>query len=188
MHAMFFGFKRAHWRVVGITRQLLRGIVLTPARFDMMRIIAMHGEHGVLQAKIRDLLGVSAPTVSVMLRALELLGFVKRSRFVRDARHLLVKITEVGKEQVGYAIDRLIKSGVADELAGNALSRDPEVGAAEVERVRGYLRRIRQNYADPAPFEDPWCVKPIMPRYGPQIPPPWSGYVSEEEVEEMLDH
>jgi DNA-binding MarR family transcriptional regulator len=148
----------------------------------------MHGDNGVLQAKIRDLLGVSAPTVSVMLRALELLGFVKRSRFMRDARCLLVKITEVGKEQVRYALDRLIKSGVADELAGKAFSCDPEVGAAEVEKVRGYLRRIRQNYADAAPFEHPWCVRPIMPSYGPTIPAPWSGYVSEEEIEEMLDH
>jgi DNA-binding MarR family transcriptional regulator len=142
----------------------------------------------VLQAKIQHLLGVSAATVSVMLRALELLGFVKRSRFVRDQRCLLVKITEVGKEQVGYALDRLIKSGVANELADNALSRDPEVAAVDVERVRGYLRRIRQNYADRAPFEVPWVLNPIMPSYGPEIPPPWSGYVSEEEVEEMLDH
>jgi hypothetical protein len=134
------------------------------------------------------LLGVSGATVSVMLRALELLGFVKRSPFVRDTRMLLVKITEVGKEQVQLALERLMKSGIADRLAGIALSPDPEVGATEVENVRGYLRRIRRNYADPAPFEHPWTLQPIMPGDVAAVPTPWSRYVSEEEVEALRDH
>lgn len=163
MHAMFFGFKRAHLRVVGITRELLSGIVLTPARFDVMRIIKLHGEFGILQCKIQNLLGVSAPTVSVMLRSLELLGFVKRSRFCRDARCVLVRITEVGIQQLELALDRLIEAGVADRLAGVGLSDDPEEGADGVAMVRGFLNCIRRNYADEAAFEHPWTTQPILP-------------------------
>jgi hypothetical protein len=82
----------------------------------------------------------------------------------------------------------LIKSGIADRLAGMALSPDPEAGAADVEKVRGYLRRIRRNYADPAPFEHPWTLQPILPGNVTATPPPWNGYVSEEVVDALLDH
>ena len=161
---MFFGAKRVHLRVVGITRSLLKGIVLTPARFDMMRIIELHGEEGILQAKIRDLLGVSAATVSVMVRSLELLGYVRRSRFVRDARCTLVRITEVGIQQLGLAVDRLVDSGIADRIAEHGLTTVtlPEAAPHDLVVARQFLRRIRRNYSDPAPFEDPWTLRPIL--------------------------
>lgn len=163
MHAMFFGLKRAHLRVLGITHELLDGLMLTPARFDMMRIIDLHREHGILQGKLQDLLGVSAPTVSVMLRSLELLGFVKRSRFERDERCLLVQITEVGAWELARAVSRLISSGLAELVALNGLSDDTEEAADEVSCVRSYLRRIRWNYGDSTPFEHPWTLQQILP-------------------------
>ena len=161
MHAMFFSVKRVHLRVLAISRGLLREIVLTPARFDMMRIIGLHHEHGILEVKLRELLGVSAATVSVMLRSLELLGFVRRSRFVRDARHVLVSITEVGSHQLELATSRLIDPGVADRVAERAFSNEPDAGARDVVTARGFLRTIRGNYSDPAPFEHPWTMKNI---------------------------
>jgi DNA-binding MarR family transcriptional regulator len=176
MHVMFFGMKRVHLRVVGITRALLGRIALTPARFDMMRIVALHGEYGILQAKMRDLLGVSAPTVSVMVRSLELLGFVTRRRFERDRRCILVRITESGAQELERAVARLIDSGVADRVAENGLSADPEVGAEDVRVVRRLLSRLRKNYADPAPFEHPWSTQPILVQVVHEIPARWRRY------------
>src|SRR4029079_19247651 len=93
MHPIFFGIKRVHLRVVAVTRKLLLGVQLTPARFDMLRIVGLHEHWGAAQSKIQYLLGVSAATVSRMLKSLEVLGFVVRKRMARDARCVLVPLT-----------------------------------------------------------------------------------------------
>ena len=77
MNVAFFGIKRVHLRVVHLTHALLRGKHLTPARFDLMRIVELYGDETVPQASIQNLLGVSAPTVSRMLKSLQKLGFVR---------------------------------------------------------------------------------------------------------------
>ena len=70
MHAAFFGLKRVHLRILAVSRSLLARVALTPARFDMIRIVELHTE-GIPQRNIQYLLGVSAPTVSRMVKALE---------------------------------------------------------------------------------------------------------------------
>ena len=164
MHAMFFGIKRVHLRVVHITRTLLRDIPLTPARFDMMRIIELH-EHGVPQGNIQYLLGVSAPTVSVMLKSLEKLGFVVRERMSRDGRCLLVQATALGLKTVRAALARLVGSGIADRMAGLGLASDPDIARPAVELCRSVLSKMRKTYGDAAPFEHPWREGGLLEPY-----------------------
>jgi len=92
MHAIFFGIKRVHLRVLAVTRRMIGLSALTRARFDMLRIVELH-PHGITQSTIRWLLGVSAPTVSRMLKALQRLGFVDRHRDARDGRCVRVRLT-----------------------------------------------------------------------------------------------
>jgi hypothetical protein len=61
MHAIFFGVKRVHIEVVRFTRGLIAHSNLTPARFDLMRVVGLY-EYGVRQETIAWVLGVTAPS------------------------------------------------------------------------------------------------------------------------------
>src|SRR5688500_12911650 len=106
MHAVFFGTKRVHLEVVWrLTGPMLAacGCGLTPARFDMMRLVHLRA-HGVLQSSLKWMLGVSGSTVSRMLRSLEKLGMITRTTDAHDGRCLKVHITPNGKAAVESAI------------------------------------------------------------------------------------
>ena len=163
MHSMFFGIKRVHLRTLHISRALLHKMGLTPARFDMMRIVELHRQHGVTQAKIIALLGVSGATVSRMLSSLEELGYVLREEIPRDRRALLVKITERGLERVRHARETLVDSGRAERLALRAFEHSPDWARPQLVMMRRFLSRIRKNFFDPAPFEHPWTGEDLVP-------------------------
>src|SRR5207247_2419421 len=79
MHAIMFRLKRAFHRSLAHVRPLIGEFGLTPARFDMMKTIRDASSGGfIFQSFIRRALGVSAATVSRMLKSLEELGFVVR--------------------------------------------------------------------------------------------------------------
>ena len=161
MHPVFFAIKRVHLRVVAITRGLLLDSGLTPARFDMMRIVALHQPWGITQSKLRVVLGVSAPTVSRMLRSLELLGHVVRSRDCRDGRDVRVKMTEVGRERIEDVLHSLIESGIADRMAARGLDFDREAAAQKLTVLQRTLAYMRWVFADEAPFWHPWRIDPL---------------------------
>lgn len=163
MHAMFFGIKLAHLRTLAVTRRLLRGMELTPARFDMMRVVELHQEDGIAQENLRQLLGVSAATVSRMLKSLEALGFVVRNRYAHDGRSLIVQITEIGLERVRDARDALVESGVAERMALRGLAFEPAVAKPLVETLRSFLSGVRKIYGCFAPFEHPWTTEQFVP-------------------------
>jgi DNA-binding MarR family transcriptional regulator len=164
MHSMFFGIKRVHLRTLHISRALLHKMGLTPARFDMMRIIELHAEFGgVAQAKIIALLGVSGATVSRMLSSLERLGYVVREEIARDRRALLVRITALGLERVRHARETLVDSARAGRLALRAFELSPDWARPQLEMMVRFLSRIRKNFFDPAPFEHPWTNQDLVP-------------------------
>lgn len=166
MHTLFFGIKRAHLRVVALTRPFLEDACLTPARFDMLRIVSLR-PHGILQRNVQYVLGVSGATVSRMIRSLELLGLVVRKRYERDRRCLLVTITEVGIDIMRRAMDGAIDSGAAEQLAARGTTGDRCVDSAndhvhrEVIAFEDMLVRARAAYDDPSPVRHPWSGDPL---------------------------
>jgi DNA-binding MarR family transcriptional regulator len=78
MHAVAFAIKRAHLRTLAISRRCVRGLGLTPARYDMLSALAHR--HAFTQRELWRLFHVSRATVSRMLGALEDLGLVVRTR------------------------------------------------------------------------------------------------------------
>ena len=163
MHAMFFGVKRVHLRTLCLSRALMGPKAkLTPARFDMMRIIELH-KHGAPQGKIQYLLGVSAATVSRMLNSLEDLGLVVRKRTMRDARRVLVHTTGPGRQVIREALAALIHSGVAERFALLAFgSKQPRARRA-MGVLQRYLTNIRAQYIDPTPYKHPWFAADLVP-------------------------
>ncbi len=77
MHPMAIQLKRAHQRVLLLGQSMLRSFGLTPARFDLLYVIHQR-PHAPTQTELCQALGVSAATVSRMLRSLEELGIVER--------------------------------------------------------------------------------------------------------------
>ncbi|MDB5220325.1 MAG: MarR family [Myxococcaceae bacterium] len=164
MHTMFFSVKRVHLRVVEISKRLVKRFELTPARFDLLRIVDEHHPHPVAQAKIRALLGVSAATVSRMLISLEKLGFVERTESKVDARNLLVALTPYGWNQVDQAMVALITlKGMPERMARRGVAFEPERAVVRLRALQKHLNSMRRIYGDDAPFVHPWRADDLQP-------------------------
>jgi DNA-binding MarR family transcriptional regulator len=163
MHRIFFSIKRVHLRIVEECKRLVGKFELTPARFDMMRIVMLHAPHGITQAKIRRLLGVSAPTVSRMLKSLEVLGLVSRKPYPRDKRHVIVECTELGHARTEDAISALIETGHAEDMARRGVDVDPEAAVPRLRVLQRALSFMRRTYKDAAAFIDPWRTDSLVP-------------------------
>jgi DNA-binding MarR family transcriptional regulator len=192
MHAVFFGVKRIHHEVVHrVTRPLLEATdcELTPARFDLMRIVSLR-PHGVHQGTLLWLLGVSPPTVSRMLKSLEELGMITRERLASDGRCRKVHITAKGVGAVKMALDATVGSGEAEgavaccatgkprprdakrngrrQRPGGTRTRDDaapnaDAAKAQVDALDGALVRMRKGLRDVAPFHHPWRATDYAP-------------------------
>lgn len=163
MHRIFFSIKRVHLRVVEVSKRLVGAFELTPARFDMLRVVMLHAPYGATQWRLRALLGVSAATVSRMAKSLEMLGFVARARSGRDARDVWVTLTELGKERVTAAMKALVDSGVADTFAKRGVDFDPQAATVRLSVLQTALSSMRRIYGDAALFIDPWRRGGLVP-------------------------
>ena len=168
MHRVFFGIKRVHLRVLALTRPYLLDAGLTPARFDLLRIVSAE-PGGVRQSKLVVLLGVAGSVVSRMLRSMQLLGLIVRRRDTRDRRCLLVRITEVGVDSIERAVRATLQSPIADRIASRGVSGDrtanpqaPKI-RARVKTFEDQISRMRVLYDDPCPVRDPWRGGQLLP-------------------------
>lgn len=102
MNAFNFTIKQAHFTALKFTRADAALVNLTPARIDMLRMLLAGGRHGMSQAELRRNLGVSAPVVSIMVRALEALGHVERTKDPDDRRTWLIKLTALAQRVLRF--------------------------------------------------------------------------------------
>ena len=162
MHNVFFGFKRAHHATVGLTRNILKRMGLTAARFDMLYALK-DARLGMLQSRLRRLLGVSRTTVSRMLASLEQLGLLTRKLSWSDRRTRHVLLTPRGRATIVFAHRRLTRSGWAQLALDSALGTD---GAYRWYRegdctqatalIDGLLGQVRRVFGDRATLVYPW--------------------------------
>ena len=162
MNAIFFGCKRAFHACLRIARQGLEGLGLTPARFDMLTAIGGTPRwFGCTQRDLRVTLGVSGATVSRMLRSLEQLGLVVRTRGLTDRRQRSIRLTEQGVARLRKATRRLMRSGAIQLAVDCALTenRPHDEGRClhEMDLAETILDRIRRAFRDVATLYYPWC-------------------------------
>jgi DNA-binding MarR family transcriptional regulator len=167
MNQNFFGLKRAFHGTLRITRAALARIGLTAARFDLLHALPHEvGQYRpqTRQSALRGKLGVSRPTISRMLRSLEELGLVRRTRDSFDGRQLVVTLTPSGEALIRRAERRFIRSGWAQLAIDCALDMaspgkrwsDPMHCLWQMETLEGLLRRIRKAFGDVATLYYPW--------------------------------
>jgi len=169
MHPIFFSVKRVHLEAVRFIDEIMGYTGLTPARFDLMRILEVHS-HGMVQGTVAWLLGVSAPVVSRMVKALEERGYLTRTRLERDKRCLLVALTERGKLLLRTATSAVASERQDEFTAARVATGDrrflaTELGSIEeiihgarhaVAKLANTLLDMRAALLDRAPFEHPW--------------------------------
>src|ERR1019366_3816694 len=140
MHVIFFGLKRAFHGTLRITRGALATLGLTPARFDLLYIVAKEGS-SLLQRDLQRALGVAAPTVSRMLRSLEDLGLIEREVMEEDHRCRNVLLTKAGRRCVFKAARLLIHTGHIQLMVDSALSPDRWYDPVACRRVHDEFAR-----------------------------------------------
>jgi DNA-binding MarR family transcriptional regulator len=165
MNAIAFGTKRAFHGFLRVTRRALGSIGLTAARFDMMCALLRvdgyerHRHHEVRQSDLRRKLGVTAPVVSRMLRALEGLGLVTRSRIAHlDRRQRWVMLTTRGEALIHKArrwLLRGVQRFVCEAICFGK-HRDPIQRLIHMDQLEGYLRALRSDCGDTATLYYPW--------------------------------
>ena len=160
MNTIIFKLKRAFQSSLRVTRPLLTVHGLTAARFDMLYAIELEGRSGLAQSQLRRVLGVSAPTVSRMLRSLEDLGLVTRARSRSDARQVLVKLTIAGLARIRRGIRAAIARGAVSLALDSALAGerwwDEGRCILEMDMAEWMLRRIASAFRDGARLHYFW--------------------------------
>jgi DNA-binding MarR family transcriptional regulator len=170
MNYYFFAMKRAFHATLRISRDVAAGFGVTPARADMLYAIFREplatyagpaGRGSLTQRQLREKLGVSAPTVSRMVRSLEALGFVKRRPSIHDGRTLDVSLTDLGWHRVRAMFFEIFKWDIFGFALDCALALIDPPGSDERNERRRYdlydlTTRIRLAFRDRATLEYPY--------------------------------
>lgn len=159
MDAMFFSLKRAHHASLRFGHAATGEYGLTPARFDLLFALKQRRDETPLpmtQHELRGILGVSAPTVSRMLRSLERLALVWRGpRGRRRSRD--VTLSRRGRFLIRRAAKRLFHSGVARRVADHAVRRfRKELDFARRGSLDEKLEAIQRYFGDMTTQLYPW--------------------------------
>jgi DNA-binding MarR family transcriptional regulator len=168
MNAHFFGTKRAFHSILRVTRRPLRSLGLTAARYDLLYAMFRRRRRGRpesltrRQSDLRRELGVHRSVVSRMLRSLEVLGLVERSRATTgDQRERHVSLTGAGLERIRDALrclerasKRLLCMAICFGRQRAFEARLHHMGAYE-----GYLSGIRATFGDLARLDYPWDLE-----------------------------
>jgi DNA-binding MarR family transcriptional regulator len=153
MDAVMFSLKRAFHKSIEAGLVLTTPFGLTPARFDLLHALVGTNRDRTMtrQCTLARQLGVSAPTVSIMVTALERLGLVERLRDEKG-RTCGLMITEKGKKCITAALHALLDRGVVHRMLRACWPKEPKLNAKAVLRAKeaamqqlvgalGYLRR-----------------------------------------------
>jgi len=164
VNAITFGTKRAFHGFLRATRKQLVEMGLTAARFDLLSVLVRCRPRelcapGMRQSAIRRMLGVTAPVVTRMVRALERLGLVRRWRERDwDRRQVLVALTEAGercilraREVMLPAVSRMVLRSICFGKHRNADAR-----FRHMDTLESYLRSLRKRFGDTATLYYPW--------------------------------
>ena len=160
MHSVLFGLKRSFHSTLRLTRKTLGKMGLTAARFDLLFALHSSGRFGALQSQLRRTLGVCASVVSRMLKALELLGYVRRERAQGDTRQRWVTLTNKGRGRLQRGIRQFISWGYVQLALESVLvpdaPSDPGQALAAVENAEALLDLVRQGFGDSADLHYRW--------------------------------
>ena len=159
MIPIVFHAKRSFHASLRVARELVAPFGLTPARFDLLSVI-YRSDRVITQRDLRDILGVSGPTISRMVRSLEDLGLLRRGRYWGDLRQREVALTSEGSTRVRDVFRAVIRVGYVQLAVDSALAPDrvfdARACASETEVALAVFKRFGQGLGDRATHRYPW--------------------------------
>jgi DNA-binding MarR family transcriptional regulator len=156
--------KRAFQASLRVIRRPLESFGLTAARFDMLWCIHQadtgEDEYPVYQSHVRKKLGVTAATVTRMMKSLEALGLVRRERDIFDRRQIVVSLTREGLDRVRAVYSQFVQRQAAERLIVGAVLGGPFdnrwlEGRSFAERQLAEWRRKERSFAERSADEGP---------------------------------
>ena len=158
MDHIFFSLKRVQHGSLRLGHEITRQFGLTPARFDLLFVLKKRRDEDpirISQRELRTTLGVSAPTVSRMLRSLERLALVWRGPRVNNTRE--VALTVRGRALMKRAMKRIFHSGLARRMADRALRRGSKAfDFMRRDTLDELLSTMRRFFRDASTLYYPW--------------------------------
>ena len=134
MDDLLFAYKRVHLAGNRNAMKLLLAFGVTPARFDLMRILYGNRTFSMRQSWLRGELGVARATLSRMLKALERLGLVERKTDDWDRRTKKVTLSFAARSLVWNVLVALVRPRVLANVIDAGLERHPPPVSADAER------------------------------------------------------
>ena len=158
MHGVFWGTHRAALCAVKVCRRMTPQFGLTPSRFHMLSAIQSEQREWFPQRGLRELLGVSAQTISRMLRSLVERGFLVKRVVEADRRRRELAFTRAGKARFSSAFTVIVEAGLGTHVAGRALTdlgwpSTPEKRAAAIAQFKAVVDEFRYGLLDTALFD-----------------------------------
>jgi MarR family transcriptional regulator for hemolysin len=134
MDDLLFAYKRVHLAGNRRALMLLAAFGVTPARFDLMRMLYGRETFAMAQSALRAELGVARATVSRMLKALEKLHLVERKTDELDRRTKTVTLTHAAQSLVWNVLVALVRPRVLASVIDKGLEMIQPPVTAEAER------------------------------------------------------
>ena len=134
MDDLLFAYKRVHLAGNRNAMKLLLAFGVTPARYDLMRVLYGSATYSFSQSWLRAQLGVARATISRMLIALEKLGLVERKTDEHDRRTKKVTLTYAARSLVWRVLDGLVRPRVLAKRIDDGLEQHRPPVTAEAER------------------------------------------------------
>jgi DNA-binding MarR family transcriptional regulator len=149
MDDLLFAFKRVHLAGNRNAMKLLLAFRVTPARFDLMRVLYGNRTFSMQQSWLRAQLGVARATLSKMLKALEKLGLVERKTDEFDRRTKKVTLTYEARSLVWRVLVALVRTRELAKVIDAALehTREPVDAATERRNVDSIATRLLARLA-----------------------------------------
>ena len=157
-HPINFEMKQAHLSSQRLLRRDTLTWGVTPARFDMIRAIFRCG-CCVRQSWLPKLLGVSSPVVSIMVRALEKLGFVRRARSTVDRRTHAVALTMKAKAVLREIFYDTKTMGFHKMALASAFTKNYQAfpgWEVTIDRLETRLKAFRRAFGRGSASINPW--------------------------------
>lgn len=101
--------------VMRMTEDAIAPLGLTFARFFTLSVLSRAAEQTMALGELSELLGVRPASTTGMVSALELQGFVQRTRASNDRRFIYARLLPAGREVVASA-ERLISAHVLEAM------------------------------------------------------------------------
>ena len=162
MDTLFYEAKHAHFACLRLWRPWAAEQGLTPARVDMLRAVQREVGMRVRQSALPGLLNVSKTVVSIMARALERLGFLRRRRSFIDGRTFVLSLTLRGKVALRALYHDAVHHPIVDLALATAVTLSRTLQPSfwrQKWALESRLRRLREEFGRGLAYVNPWRLE-----------------------------